>query len=91
MVMRMKDLLKNRFVIFILALSMAVNVGTFMQEYIKPGSAEHWQVGLSFLLLSLIIYLWNRKEPDILKQFVLLVTIVNGVLALFLDIIIMFI
>ncbi|MCD6360542.1 MAG: hypothetical protein J7M38_06700 [Armatimonadetes bacterium] len=87
----MKELLRNKFVIFILALSMVVNAGTFMQEYIKPGSAEHWQVGLSFLLLSLIIYLWNRKEPDILKQFVLLVTIVNGVLALFLDIIIMFI
>ena len=91
MVMRMKDLLRNRFVIFILALSMVVNAGTFMQEYIKPGSAEHWQVGLSFLFLSLVIYLWNKKEPDILKQFVLLVTTINGVLAILLDIIIMFI
>ena len=84
--MSVRKVLRNKFVVFILAVSIIVNVGTFVQERTSPGSAEHWQVGLGLLLVADVTYAWHVFEPDDIKLFVLLITSVNGFLAILLDV-----
>jgi len=83
----MRELLRDGYVLFILIVSMAVNTAVFLQEFIKPTSAEHWQVGLAFLFLASVTYLWNRVEKSEIKEFTMLILLVNGILAIILDLI----
>jgi len=81
----MKELLRDGYVLFILIVSMAVNTAVFLQEFIMPTSAEHWQVGLAFLVLASVTYLWNKLKKSEIKEFTMLILAVNGVLAILLD------
>ena len=79
-------MLEDSYVKFIVVLSAVINTVVFFQEAIVPTSAEHWQVGLAFLFLALISYVWNRVSPGVIKEYTILVLVVNGVLAVFLDV-----
>jgi len=86
-VIKIRELLKDGYVLFILFISMIVNACVFFQEYVEPASAEHWQVGLAFIGLSLLTYTWNKFDKSEIKEYTGLVLLVNGILAIVLDLV----
>ena len=77
----------NTFLIFVLLVSMFTNIGVFIKEAIAPASAEHWHVGVVMIGLSLITLGWYSIDKDPVKWFTFVVLVVNGILAILLDVI----
>jgi len=85
------EVLTDSYVVFILAISLLINTLVFGMEWVAPTSAEHWHVGLMFLGIALVTWVWNRGEKDphrrAIKEYSLLVFVVNGIWAIVLDVI----
>lgn len=75
------------YLVFTLAITILVNLGVFIMEAIQPASAEHWQVGVALLGFGFVSYLWNRYSRSHVKEFMIVISFVNGVLAILLDVI----
>jgi hypothetical protein len=75
------------YLIFTLAITILVNFGVFVMEAIQPASAEHWQVGVALLGFGFVSYLWNRYSRSYVKEFMIVISFINGVLAILLDVV----
>jgi len=81
------SVLRSPDAVIVLVASLIVNIFTFVQESLVPGSAEHWQVGLFLLAFALLMYLIYRRLHSVISAFTFIVCLFNGILAVLLDVI----